>query len=496
MDERTSPIPYDDPPSPNGETETANKRARTGPDSEARRSPIEQERVSQRKQPAPRPTSSTPVTVLRVALPLPAKPPSTMALATARFDPGDFTGLPTEGDKNPHKWRTRRGPPPVAPNNLEALQIPDRNYPHAHVPDFRLFGNVLLDQARRIREIANPKVAIVIHGGGQELASVGGPLKLKVLQLLSAITFPAQEAQMTAPPASSLTTPNPSSIHIHLPLVRKTRDTSAFGQPWTWFAEFGPNAHNLCEWLLYQEVFPISPTLSFSVHPIIPPIQPWTVMVLTGLDECAVEDSLVARQQVAKEIKLHLWNDRDFTVRTARQVQQNWGLRGDPVTLLKLATDTIDVVYVTAELKSSRKEVPVYLVYAKPPTNEKDEYQEWVEKFKSPGAYWRGAFKLDVNKAAVECKLCKDTSHCARACPLATDADWPGTVIEDIYTTEELEARQAGPAPAGPSNAGHDWQQSKARRTEKDSRARKPGKLSQQKDHRASGQGKGKGVRR
>ncbi|TBU52819.1 hypothetical protein BD310DRAFT_952484 [Dichomitus squalens] len=451
-------------PISSGGPNTSNKRSRIESEEQSRRSPVEQERVAQHKQPVP--------------------PVQTPAAPTPIY---------------------RGNPPPVAPTNLQALQIPDSDFPHAHVPEFRIFGNVSVDQVQRIRDISNPKVAIVIHGGGQELVAAGGPLKEKIFQLLSAITFPPAASQSMVIDGSALDgsgsppSNSPSSaIHIHLPIPRKSRQTSAFNQPWCWFVDLGPNSQRLCEWLLFQEVFPISPALSFSVHPFTATVQPWNIMVLTGLDECAVEDSDAARRQVLKDIKAYLWKDRDFTVRTARHVQKYWGLNGDPVSLLKAASDTLHVVNVVAELKTSRKEVPAYLVYAKPVSNDKSEHLEWAAKFTSPDAYWRGAFRLDINKAAVECKLCKDTSHCARACPLATDG-WTGTVVEDIYTTQELEARAAGSSTSASSRADHDWQQVKERRLDRDTRAPTVGKHSQkkkQKGPRRDSQGKGKGVRR
>ncbi|TBU60886.1 hypothetical protein BD310DRAFT_904983 [Dichomitus squalens] len=111
-------------------------------------------------------------------------------------------------------------------------------------------------------------------------------------------------------------------------------------------------------------------------------------------------------QQVAKEIKDYIWQDRNFTVSTAYHVEQNWGLQGDPATLLKHITDTIQVVCVIAELKTLRKGVPTYLVYIKPVTNDGKMYLKWVKKFTQAGAYWRGPCQLEIDKAVVDCKLC------------------------------------------------------------------------------------------
>ncbi|TBU26614.1 hypothetical protein BD311DRAFT_725742 [Dichomitus squalens] len=492
-----SDFTFDYSAEPRGETVAPNKRPRTEGDLDSRKSPIEQDRVTQRKQP---PSTSTPQTststILRIALPLPKKSTGTMALASARYNSANFDGLPTAVGENPHKQLTRRGDPPAAPTNLAALGIPDMRFPHAHVPEYRIFGNVVETQVQRIREIANPKVAIVIHGGGQDLHASSGPLQEKITKLISDLTFPSPETQpmpVDSADASATTLPS-GEVKIYLPIVRMPKKTNTFGQPWAWFADLGPNSEQLRQWLLYQEVFPIAPSLSFSVHPLGVLLQPWTLMVLTGRDKYAVEDTPMACQQVAKEIKDYVWRDRDFTVSTAHHVEQNWGLQGDPATLLKFATDTMEVVYVTAELKTSRKEVPAYLVFIKPVTNDGEAYQKWAKKFKKAGAYWRGPCQLEIDKATVECKLCKETSHCARECPLNVEG-WKGTVVEDIYTTQELEARSAGASTVEGDTSGHDWQQVKARRAEQD--ARPPKHAKKQKTHRPSDhKGKGKDVRR
>ncbi|TBU51314.1 hypothetical protein BD310DRAFT_890890 [Dichomitus squalens] len=493
-----SDFTFDYPVDATGETEAGNKRPRTEGNPDSRRSPIEQERVAQRKQPPQTsPPSTSAPTTPRVILPLPKQSNGTMALASARYDSGDFDGLPTAVGENPHKQFTRQGEPPVAPTNLAQLGIPDMQFPHAHVPTYRLLGNVDEEQIVRVRKIENPKVAIVIHGAGQDLIGASDLLIEKITKLLSDLEFPPLEGQqMSVDSAGAPATTLPSDpIRIYKALVRKPKRSNAFGQPWTWFADLGQNSERLRKWLLYQEVFPIAPTLSFSVHPLGDLIQPWTLMVLTGRDRHAVEDTPRARQEVAKEIKDYVWKDRDFTVSTAHQVELNWGLHDDPATLLKLVTDTIEVVCVTAELKTSRKEVPAYLVYVKPVTNDREEYLEWASKFVQAGAYWRGPCRLEVNKATVECKLCKDTSHCARECPLNVEG-WKGTAVEDIYTTQELEARAAGTSTDAGELAGREWQQAKARRADQDPRPQKNAKKVQQTRRPKEGKGKGGDQRR
>ncbi|TBU24910.1 hypothetical protein BD311DRAFT_599371, partial [Dichomitus squalens] len=50
-----------------------------------------------------------------------------------KFDPTDFTGLPTSKAENPHLTRTRRGPTPLLPKQTTRIYT-DSEFPHTHIP--------------------------------------------------------------------------------------------------------------------------------------------------------------------------------------------------------------------------------------------------------------------------------------------------------------------------------------------------------------------------
>ncbi|KAH9853633.1 hypothetical protein C2E23DRAFT_711671, partial [Lenzites betulinus] len=216
-------------------------------------------------------------------------------------------------------------------------------------------------------------------------------------------------------------------VRVFAPVINKLNEKNRFGQPWTYFIDLPPTATLLREYLLWQKVFAIHTTLSFTVYPVLQERQPWTIMVLSGLPE-AIDDSMEGRHAVLAEIKKVMWADKFFVYFVARLAAQYWGITGTMAELAKATTDTLDATVVMAEDSANgRATAPAYLITGKPPTEDKDEYARWIEYFTAPAAYWvDNIYQLKVNKLVVECKICKDTTHCARDCPLVKVPGWQG----------------------------------------------------------------------
>ena len=86
-----------------------------------------------------------------------------------RFNPNDWEGLPTYVNKNPHLRLTRPGENPPAELSTQDVNFTNTRFPHAHIPVFKLFGNIAAGQEAALRKIAQSKIllAAVIHGGRQ-----------------------------------------------------------------------------------------------------------------------------------------------------------------------------------------------------------------------------------------------------------------------------------------------------------------------------------------
>ncbi|KAI0822701.1 hypothetical protein BC628DRAFT_1421648 [Trametes gibbosa] len=185
-------------------------------------------------------------------------------------------------------------------------------------------------------------------------------------------------------------------------------------------------------------------------------------MVLSG-PPGAVEDSKESRNTVLTEVKKTLWADKYFCYFIACVAARSWGITGTMAEIVKATTDTLDATVIMAEDPANRRAtVPAYLITGRLPSNDKDEYVWWINYYTAPGMYWVDQiYQLKVNVLVVECKLCKDTTHCARDCPLAKVPGWQGPSTVDIYQPAQGTPRMSDLTSAvePEQQAKHIWQE-------------------------------------
>ncbi|RDX53620.1 hypothetical protein OH76DRAFT_1479420 [Lentinus brumalis] len=373
-----------------------------------------------RKEPARRPPPLIGPQPFRFVAPLPrahAQPDMSLSLPIKIYDPKDFENLPTAIDENPHILKTRRGEPPAIPT-IKYMSFTDAAFHAAAIPEFKLHGNIADSQLEALSKQATPPLWIIPHGGGYRMLKRAPKQVDEILDLIRTFVY---DVHGDGKP----------DVSILKPIPKNASDRKRFGQPYVLILILGEQEEALRKYLLWQQVFSVHPTLSFSVHESSPG-QPWQIMVLTG-EEGAVVDSTEAKQAVLTAIRTVLWSSRDYCVFAAPLVASNWNRTGNMAKLAKESTDSLDIDCVRAELSGSEKLTPAYLVYAKPITNQRGSYQRWVSFFTAPGEYYRGVHQLKVNQARVECKLCKEATHCAADCPLPASPEWQGPTVEDIY---------------------------------------------------------------
>ncbi|CDO76741.1 hypothetical protein BN946_scf184813.g11 [Trametes cinnabarina] len=412
------------------------------------RNNAEETRLVQRKEP-PRPateispeldsptlpTSQTSEPPLRQPAPLPARSFPTISEMQSPlhlYNAADFEGLPTLQDENPHVRMSRQGP---VPGRLQknCLVFTLGTIPIPHIPVYKFFGNTNPDQESGVRKNTASVLAAVIHGGGQRFVSRSPEKAAEIRLFIQSLRF---QASPSAPPqpstgrqgdkgkapardlpgsedtsmrdgvseegeilsqledadgagSSALNLEEPPAapeVVVYAPEMKHLGDKNRFGQPWTYFVELGPGTSMLREFLLWQGVFAVHPTLSFSMYAISADIQPWSIMVLSG-PPGAVEDSVAAKHTVLTVIKERLWADRDFLWFTARQVAANWDAAGTLAELVKMATDTLDATVVTADDPSTGRAAPAYLITGKPVLNARNEYKRWLSFFTAAKTY-------------------------------------------------------------------------------------------------------------
>lgn len=352
-----------------------------------------------------------------------------MSSPLSRYDPTDFTGLPTAKGENPHI--NRHTQPEDVAVTLPIIRdgYTDARFPLPFVPTYKLIGNVQESQRDALKASPNAVLAFVIHGGGQRYIMKYGAKKVEaIMEFLLGLAL--TESSDQAP-----------SIAIHLPEGNSMDSKNRFGQPWTLFVELGPGTESLRAFLLWQGIFAINPTLSFAVYNLDDDEQPWTIMTLTGVTG-AVVNTDEAKRQVLATIKADLWRDRDFCFYVATQAKISWKITGDIASRVKEVTDTLDIEFIDVDDPNTGGTTPAYLIYAKPLSKDRDVYLKWVAFFKGPPAapkfYRRGIFRLNVSKAA-DCRLCKASTHCARDCLLPAVPGWQGPTLNDLQLDDRAE---------------------------------------------------------
>ncbi|KAI9059361.1 hypothetical protein FKP32DRAFT_1679807 [Trametes sanguinea] len=442
------------------------------------RSNAEESRLAQKKEPLRQTedTPSTPVSPtlstfqstpswepsLRQPAPLPSRlypMIAEMHSPLQLYNTADFEGLPTLQYENLHSRLSRQGPPP---DRLQknCLVFTPGAIPLAHIPIYKLFGNTNPDQESGVRTNSASVLAVVIHGGGQRFIARSLKKATEIRSFIQSLRFQSAHAPLSqsathqrdkgkAPANAPLPSedqsmrdsgseegeilsqlddnedtgpstpprdepPAPPEVVVYALEMKHLGDKNCFGQPWTYFVELGPGTTMLREFLLWQGVFAVHPTLSFTLYTISVDVQPWSIMILSG-PPGAVEDTVTARRAVLTTIKERLWADRDFLWFTARQVAANWDAAGTLAELVKMATDTLDVTVVSADDPSTRRSAPAYLITGKPVANARMGYKHWLGFFTSTKTYRRGLHCLTVNKLVVDCKLCKDPTVLATA---------------------------------------------------------------------------------
>ncbi|RPD52472.1 hypothetical protein L226DRAFT_576458 [Lentinus tigrinus ALCF2SS1-7] len=186
------------------------------------------------------------------------------------FDSVETTGKPAHWDECPHGRKTRAGAPleqPLLPHQ-EFLEGP---FPHTHIPEYRFFSNLNAAQIQAVRQRGSQVLAVIPHGGGQGLLKRAKLVATAVESFLRSLAFESNERKAF-------------NVKVYEPEVKKLDPNNPFGKPHAFFVDLGPNADALRKFLLWQEVFAVNPSLSFTILPIDNREASWKVCVISGDD--------------------------------------------------------------------------------------------------------------------------------------------------------------------------------------------------------------------
>ncbi|KAI0757505.1 hypothetical protein C8Q80DRAFT_1116623 [Daedaleopsis nitida] len=367
--------------------------------------------------------------------------PDTM-LYVARFDFEMMDNAVCNNNNNPHFAHTCAGGavelplPPHPP-------FPEVVFVHTHIVDHRLKSNMDPLQAEAVRKAGLLALTLIVHGGRQLLYRESGEEIAAALQkYVRGFAFQSNNGLG-------------SNVTVYPPLINKP-DDKPFSSPIAMLARLLSGAEVLRTFLTQQEVFCVSPTLSFSATSFGILKATWKVLVLTGSTiDPSVTHRYVVNQKatILQAIKDMLAGHKcatQFETITAQLAWANWGLTGTRRAVVDAALDTFTLILSSAKDRSGAT-VPAYILAAKPPAYDQYELEQWRVTIAGWKAIWIRMDRFNVNAAKVECKLCKSDIHCTSSCVIATEDEWVG-VTPDSLATADPEERPGG----GPSNVSLD----------------------------------------
>ncbi|TBU24911.1 hypothetical protein BD311DRAFT_670758 [Dichomitus squalens] len=276
-----------------------------------------------------------------------------------------------------------------------------------------------LDKPERVERI----LAIVPHGAGQRFILEHKAFAEELTTYLKSIRFGEEGAEAN------------EALEVFTPVAAHSMDRARkFSAPWTYFLEIPADDALLRPFLLWQEVFAIHPTMSFSVHDPTDTSPLWKVLVLSGTPG-AVNGNPNHVKEILANIKSAMWTNGRFCNLVADCVEKYWGHTGDYASRVKAASDTMDLLLTRGEAHGTEQPTACYVLLAKPISPDREEMKEFKSYLTAPGIYWRGPYALEINRASVDCKLCKDVTHCMLDCPLPQTPGWQGTPPSTISTS-------------------------------------------------------------
>ncbi|RDX47870.1 hypothetical protein OH76DRAFT_1304538, partial [Lentinus brumalis] len=338
------------------------------------------------------------------------------------FDPAETTSAPACKGENPHLKKTRAGVAPELPlvPHPEFLEGP---FPHTHIPEYRFFANLEPSQVQAVRERGEQMVALVMHGGGQGMLGHAKTVVVNVEAFIRTLAFMSNDRKSF-------------SVKVYSPEVKSSKSSGPFDKPYTFFADLGPNAEVLRRFLLWQEVFAVNPSVSFTALPIATREASWKLCVINGDDidpEATHAFVLKQKSRLLVELKKRAGSTNSMSWWTAKLVMAGWNIHGNEQELVEKFTDTFSLELTSAELKSTSVPVPAYVLYAKPLTYDKRVAVNWRSAFlgisganKAAKPIRLGLDIFHVDRATVDCKVCKADTHRTALCPLAGTPGWKG----------------------------------------------------------------------
>ncbi|KAH9910158.1 uncharacterized protein BXZ73DRAFT_29323, partial [Epithele typhae] len=318
---------------------------------------------------------------------------------------------------NPAHWRTQRGPVPNPPLPNHA-PITSGIYRHTNIPTYRAFGNMDTAFEQLVLTKSQEMLIILPHGAGFALNAHADTVAATLETFFCSIAFQENGG-------------HPYNVRVHPPRPWKTSNTP-FGQPHPFSLHHNPDALPLRRYLLWKQVFAVSPVVSFTALPVVNNMHSWRTLVITGVTiehhhthnfVLTQKAQLVARlQELARE-------DPAFCRVAVRIGNTNNPGVEDPMVHINAVLDTFDLLRTVAESPDRRPAAAYVLMVEPPEITPNNSVNEMCEVFRHP-RYKNFSINFDVFRTDwddLHCRLCKSEYHRTHDCPLPRTVGWLGT---------------------------------------------------------------------
>ncbi|CDO76072.1 hypothetical protein BN946_scf184814.g5 [Trametes cinnabarina] len=340
-------------------------------------------------------------------------------------------GQPMYRQANPHFRMSRAGPMPPQP------LLPHRPFPEGpfQVPPImasEFKGNIseeMLEELQAMKEGENAPtiLAFIPHGAGKIMAAPPNATQIATdsQEFIRSLAFEENDRKAY-------------DVLVHPPDIRNAggERSRPFAKPWTFFIEIPHNATPLLRFLLWQRVFAVSKTVSFTVYDLDNDDRYWDIYPIMGtsvLKNASHAKVLSQKEMILTAIKRDLSVDRDFRVYASELAFRNLRHTGDLTGAITTLCSTFHLE--RTELEDPDGEMrPAYMLLARPPVASDLEDDAWRALFNRHPVYRISLQRFTVALGAhrVFCELCKSRIHCTARCPWPNTEGWLGITPRDL----------------------------------------------------------------
>ncbi|OSC96464.1 hypothetical protein PYCCODRAFT_1441060 [Trametes coccinea BRFM310] len=286
----------------------------------------------------------------------------------------------------------------------------------------------MLETIESMRATENGPILLYLipHGAGKAMNAKGIDVARDCQAFLRSLIFNENDAK----PYKSLVHPPDNRDEVG-------KKSMPFSKPWTFLVQLPNNAQPLKSFLLWQRVFAVSKTVSFTIYDMNTREEYWDIFPIHGpsvTEDASHQDVLDQKAILLQAIKRDMSQIPAFRTLVADLGVRNLQHQGDLNAIMDTVLSTFHLERTTADTTESTDLRTVYVLMARPPTETLEEYNSWKSFFNSLSVYRIALqrFEVALLPMRVWCELCKSRIHCTAKCPWPRAEGWLGITPQDL----------------------------------------------------------------